>query len=100
MPSKSAKAKAPAPRKLPVFWLAMAGVAVVAVIVIVISLSGSDSKRGKNAGGANGTALQQTQPVQVTGQPLPNMPESGADTAVGTPVPTVSGKSFDGTPIT
>ena len=91
----------PAPRKLPVFWLGLGGVAVLAVIVIIVSVSGGGSKK-KNTSvvDANGTALQQTQPVQVTGQPLPNMPDSGTDKAVGTVIPTVAGKSFDGTPVT
>jgi thiol-disulfide isomerase/thioredoxin len=44
--------------------------------------------------------LQQTQPVTVTGAALPPLGDGTNDAALGLQAPTLSGKSFDGTPVT
>jgi cytochrome c biogenesis protein CcmG, thiol:disulfide interchange protein DsbE len=50
-------------------------------------------------GGGSKAEANQTRPVRVTGTPLPTFSGSGADSAVGMTIPTVSGQSFDGTPV-
>ena len=67
-------------------------VVVIAVVAVLVTRSG---------GGDSG-AGPQTYPVQVTGTPLPNMPDAPAtDPGIGQPAPTLTGQSlFDGTPLT
>lgn len=50
-----------------------------------------------DAPAAGGGSLSQTQAVTVSGTPLPAL---GDDEAVGATAPTITGQSFDGTPIT
>ena len=45
------------------------------------------------------TATPQTHPVSVTGNSLPPLSDTGADPAVGTPVPSLSGTSLTGQPV-
>jgi thiol-disulfide isomerase/thioredoxin len=66
-------------------------VVVIAVIAVVVTRSGDAS------------AGPQTYPVQVTGTPLADMPDSSstADPAIGQVPPTLTGQSlFDGAPLT
>jgi cytochrome c biogenesis protein CcmG/thiol:disulfide interchange protein DsbE len=73
-------------------WGIVGGLVVLALIVaIVVSAGGSDPSTGGDA---------ENRPVAVTGAPLPALPTSGADTAVGMPAPTIAGQSFDGSPVT
>lgn len=51
-----------------------------------------------DSGGASG--LEQSRPVTITGMPLPQFPDAGADPAVGMTMPELEGASFDGTPVT
>ena len=51
-----------------------------------------------DGGGASG--LEQSRPVAITGTPLPQFPDVGADPAVGMTMPELAGASFDGTPVT
>lgn len=44
-------------------------------------------------------SIQQTRPVEITGEALPVFPEAGADPAVGMEIPELSGASFDGTAV-
>ena len=50
-------------------------------------------------GGGTESGLQETAPVTITGDPLPLLPETGADPAQGMTMPEVDGQSFDGTPV-
>jgi thiol-disulfide isomerase/thioredoxin len=59
--------------------------------------SASSTSVATNAGPVAG----EVQPVTVTGTPMPQMPDVPADdTAIGQPVPALSGAGFDGKPIT
>jgi cytochrome c biogenesis protein CcmG/thiol:disulfide interchange protein DsbE len=74
-------------------WGIVGGLVVLALIVtVVVSAGGSDQPSG---GG-----ISESRPVAVTGAPLPPLPTSGTDTALGMPAPTIAGQSFDGTPVT
>jgi thiol-disulfide isomerase/thioredoxin len=67
------------------------------------SASGSGATSGSTAPGATAGPAKpktsETQPVTVTGTPLPTLGD-GTDKAIGTPAPTVTGKTFDGSPVT
>ena len=80
-------------------WLVPAvviGVVAIAAI-IAIALAG----RGDSGSAADTSGLQQIQPVDVSGAKLPTFDESNPnDPAIGMTIPTVTGKSFDGTPVT
>lgn len=71
--------------------LAIVGAAVFVIAAIAIGLS---------IGGDEADAGPQTFPVQISGTHLPVMPEGGADPAVGTAAPTVTGSTFDGRSVT
>ena len=45
------------------------------------------------------TDILEFQPVTVTGNALPAIPETGADPAIGQPAPELKGATFDGTPV-
>jgi len=77
-------------KRSPRIIVAAVAVAAVAVIAVAAVLS----TRGEGT-----TTESQTQPVTVTGTNLPRYPDSGADPAIGLPVPEISGYSFDGTPV-
>ena len=89
-------------RKKPLRMLAgVVGVIAVALGIAVWSTTGSDAtvSQGTTAPNDSSSSTAETQPVTVTGTPLPTPSESGADTAIGMTVPTLSGFRFDGTPI-
>lgn len=66
---------------------------VVAIAAIVAVVATSDDQE-------TGAGLEQTRPVTITGTPLPAPTDTGADPAVGATAPTVTGATFDGTPVT
>ena len=95
-PRKPAPSAAPPRRSGSGAYVALivaAVVVVIAVVAVIVTRSGGSDD--SNAG-------PQTYPVQVTGTPLPKMPDpSAADPAIGTAAPTLTGQSlFDGTPLT
>jgi len=69
------------------------GVAMVAVLIAVVLLVGGDDKKNGNGGG---TASQQTAAVKITGDALPDLPETGNDPAVGMKAPQAEGEEFGG----
>ncbi len=85
------KAHEPSSRRwLP--WAIVLGVVAIAAIIAIAAAGGG--------GKADTSGLQQVQPVEVQGTALPTLADSGSDPAVGTTIPTLTGKSFDGTPVT
>lgn len=94
-PRTAASKQAAAEKPSPTVWIVVAVVAVLAVaagIIAVVSSSGSKTPS------TNG--LEQTQPVTVTGDALPQLQTSGSDSGVGVTAPTLDGLSFAGTPVT
>lgn len=80
-------------KRPPWLWIGLAGVVLVALIAAVVASSG-----GSTAKAAPG--VEETRPVTVTGNPLPALPDSGTDPAIGQVAPTLTGATFDGTPLT
>ena len=87
--------------------------AVIVLILVVAGIAvlatGSDDADSGAAGvtapatdanaGAAGESGEETRPVEMVGEPLPEYDASVADPAVGTASPVVTGEQFDGTPI-
>jgi len=74
-------------------WGIVGGVVLLlAIVAIVLSQGGSDQPLDGN--------VAESRPVTATGSPLPPLPTSGTDSAIGMPAPTITGQSFDGTPVT
>jgi thiol-disulfide isomerase/thioredoxin len=69
---------------------------VIAVAVLLGLVAVLASRGGSDDGAAEG--LEQTQPVEVTGEPLPVL-APGEDPALGRAAPLLDGRSFDGTPV-
>ena len=92
---KEGRAPDPAPDGRPAWVVPAAAVGVVVALLLVAVIA---TRLGGDDGGG-GTRLAQTHPVTVTGQPLPALPQSGSDPAVGMVAPVVAGASFDGTPV-
>jgi len=82
-------------RKISNLWVIIGVVAVVVVIAAVVAIVATGDDTPKTAAG-----IEQTRPVTVSGTPLPTFESTTNDPAVGTTVPTLTGSSFDGTPIT
>lgn len=95
-PRKPAPSAAPPRRSGSGAYVALIVAAVVVVIAVVAVLV------TRSSGGDDSNAGPQTYPVQVTGTPLPKMPDpSAADPAIGTAAPTLAGQSlFDGSAMT
>jgi len=76
---------------------------IVAALVAVLATGGSDDSSNAsdptNASDSS-AAIQETRPVEVTGDPLAPFEDPSADAAVGQASPVVAGASFDGTPMT
>lgn len=81
-------------RSLSGWMIAGIGAAVVALAAIVAIVSTSDDTPASIPG------LSQTQPVEVSGSPLPTFDSGTPDSAVGAVAPTLTGSAFDGSPIT
>jgi cytochrome c biogenesis protein CcmG, thiol:disulfide interchange protein DsbE len=88
----SAKKPASPRNGLPWLWIGLGALVLIAgVIAVVVSRNGSDSDVK-----ATPVGVEQTRPVKITGTALAELPETGADPAVGKTIPQVRGKSFDG----
>ncbi|HET8587670.1 MAG TPA: redoxin family protein [Candidatus Limnocylindria bacterium] len=83
----------PAERRMPMLWLIVGGVVIVAVVVVLALLLST-----ANGGTSSGEPARN--PVQVSGQALPSLPQSGSDPAVGQKIPTLTGVTFDNSPMT
>jgi cytochrome c biogenesis protein CcmG, thiol:disulfide interchange protein DsbE len=73
-----------------------------AVAVVVLGLIAFLATRGGGGDGGDNPApdaAAEVGPVEVTGAPLPELADPARDPAVGQPAPTVSGASFNGTPV-
>lgn len=70
-------------------WVGVAAVAVLAATAAML-FSGGDETTGD---------VLQSRPVTLSGAPLAPLPDSGADPAIGTAAPTLSGSDFSGTTV-
>jgi thiol-disulfide isomerase/thioredoxin len=84
-------------------WWLVGGVivAVAIAVVAIVALSGGGGSSGSNssASKSSSSGLKQTQPVNVSGTPQPQFGDN-KDAAVGKAAPVLTGKSFDGSPVT
>lgn len=87
---KSRQAPAPQPKKLPILGILAGVVGIALIVAIAISIAGSESKQN--------VAVEVGSPT-VSGA-LPAFAAGGADAAVGSPIPEVSGTNFDGEAVT
>jgi len=81
---------APPPSRSTWLWVGLVTVVIGAALIAVFASRDSSSP--------SQPGVAQTRPVQITGAPLPAL-GSGADPAVGLPIPEVQGAGFDGTPL-
>ncbi|MCZ7535777.1 MAG: redoxin domain-containing protein [Acidimicrobiia bacterium] len=72
---------------LPLFPLAIGLVVLLGIVAIIVTVAGSDD-----------SAADETRPVTVDGEPLPQMPD-GADPAIGMTAPAIRGENFAGEPV-
>ncbi len=85
-------------------WVTIAIVVIAAVVGIVIATTGGSDDNTPaasetTAGGGGLTDLPTSQPVTVTGTPLPAYATTGTDTALGMTAPILDGFNFNSQPI-
>jgi cytochrome c biogenesis protein CcmG/thiol:disulfide interchange protein DsbE len=90
---KSGAVAAARKKPVPWLWIGVAGLVIILAVAAIASSGGGGDKKKAAEG------VEETRPVTVTGTALPKLPESGADPAVGQPIPEAKGQSFDGTPV-
>src|SRR4051812_22655177 len=99
-PSTKTPTKAPAPRRFPVVPVVIGAIVVLAAIAIAVTSLGGSKKQKTTVATDDRPTLSQTQTVTTSGKALPDFNSPTDDAGVGATAPTVSGKSFDGTPVT
>ena len=82
-----------------IFGAAAAFVLIAGVAAVLLSGSDGSTDTAAPSNGASAVDISETRPVDVSGDLLPQFPESGADSALGLAMPDLSGQSFDGTPV-
>lgn len=83
-----------AERRPNVLLLALLGIVGLALVAIVVSATGGDGDGDTAAG------VAETRDLEVVGDDLPLLPETGADPAVGLAAPVLDGATFAGDAIT
>ncbi len=92
----------PSPSRKKPLWLGAGIVGILAIALGIALLTGGDDAKvseGTTATDNASSSAAETQPVTVTGAALPVPPAAGADSAIGMTAPTLSGFTFDGSPI-
>jgi cytochrome c biogenesis protein CcmG, thiol:disulfide interchange protein DsbE len=91
----------PAKRGFPVWPVAIGLVVMLGVVVIAIATLGGDDDADTGSGGGDETLIEETaEPVEVSGEALPQFAQTEDDAAIGFTFPTLSGTDLDGQPIT
>jgi cytochrome c biogenesis protein CcmG/thiol:disulfide interchange protein DsbE len=94
-PSPKKKGAVAAARKKQPPWLWIG----VAALVLVLAVAAMVSSGGSDEGGSSAEGVEETRPVSISGDALPELPQSGSDPAVGKNIPEATGQSFDGSPV-
>lgn len=76
----------------PWLWIGVAGLVAVLLVAAIVSSGGGDENTAAEG-------IEETRPVSVTGDGLPEFAPGGADAAAGKTIPDVKGQSFDGSPV-
>jgi len=92
-PKKKGAVAAARKKQPPWLWIGVAALVLGLAVAAMVSSGGSDDS------GSSAEGLEQTRPVSISGDAVPELPESGADPAVGKAIPEVTGQSFDGSPV-
>lgn len=83
------------------WWVVGAAVVLAGILAVVLSSGGGNSSSSSGSGGGTTTGLVQIAPtVTVSGTPLVTLSDSTKDPAVGKTAPTLTGVSFNRTPVT
>jgi LPXTG-motif cell wall-anchored protein len=93
-PPPRRRAGSPKTGGTPWLWLVLIGVVAAAGVIAVLATRKDSSDSASVPPG-----VEQTRPATITGDSLPQLPDSGTDPAIGMAVPEVHGQSFDGTPV-
>jgi thiol-disulfide isomerase/thioredoxin len=88
--AKAAKRKQHSGRRNPLVVIGGLVLIVAAALLVAVVAGGDDPAETVEPG------IQQTRPVEVSGETLPVRPSSGADPAIGMVAPSISGATFDG----
>jgi thiol-disulfide isomerase/thioredoxin len=92
---KTAQRRTAPPKQSNTGMIVVVVLAVVAVIAIIAAVVMTQVGKDDSAAG-----LEQTQPVTVSGQPLPTFDDKAAtDSAIGMAAPALNGSSFDGSAV-
>jgi cytochrome c biogenesis protein CcmG, thiol:disulfide interchange protein DsbE len=84
--------------RVPIVAIALGLILLLGLVAVV--LTRGDGPAGGSSAGTAAPGVEQTRPVQVTGQPLPPFDDGAAsDPALGATAPEVRGASFDGRPV-
>jgi thiol-disulfide isomerase/thioredoxin len=98
-PAKSAKSAKSKKSSFPVWPVAIGLVVLIGVIVIAFAALGGDDDTG--TGGGDGALIEETaEPVEVSGEALPQFTTTEGDAAVGLTFPTLTGSDLDGEQMT
>jgi cytochrome c biogenesis protein CcmG/thiol:disulfide interchange protein DsbE len=73
---------------------------VAAALIAVLATGGSDDSGDSSGSTDTSSEIQQTRPVDITGEALAPLDDPAADPAVGQVAPVITGAGFDGTPMT
>lgn len=69
------------------------------VLVVILGVIAVVAARGSRNEATEKVDAQQTAPVEISGTPLPGLPDTGADAAVGQTIPSATGIGFSGEPV-
>ena len=94
-PKKKGAVAAARKKQPPWLWIGVAVLVLVLAVAAMVSSGGSDD----GGGGSSAEGVEETRTVSISGDALPELPQSGSDPAVGKVIPEATGQSFDGTPV-
>ena len=84
-------------------WLTLGIVAVIAIVIVAITLGGDDDDAGTSSDtvttDSEASSIPDSQPVTITGDPLPAFEQPDGDPAVGMDAPLLSGLDFQSDPV-
>ncbi len=81
------------------WWVVGAAVVLAGILAVVLSAGGGGS-RGRSSGGTKPGRVEIGSTVAVSGTPLATLTDSTKDPAVGKTAPTLTGVTFNGSPVT
>lgn len=80
------------------WWVVGAAVVLAGIVAVVLSAGGGGNR--SSSGGTKSGQVEIASTVTVSGTPLPSLTDSTKDPAVGTTAPTLTGVTFNRSPVT